>query len=89
MRREKLSITLWGHDDSITQEVSCEYLIEGRTITECKILSEIVIEPSDLREDTLNAIRFNEGDDWRLEMDCEIDFKITSPTTYYKPLQLC
>lgn len=79
MRQELCTITITGSDDS-TQEVRVKYLIEHRyLITECEVLDEISIEPSDLHEDVQKGISFNELlIDKFVEIDCEIRHRITS-----------
>ena len=77
MRTETCVITIYGSDDE-TQDVECSYTIENRTITECKIPTPIVIEPGDLTCDVLDSIRFNESDDYRLRLECKIEYTITS-----------
>lgn len=88
MRTEKAVITIFGHDDEITQDISVQYTIEVRegfwdkvwfAITECKVLDEIVIEPSDLKADLEMGIQFNEGFQKTVfKMECEIECKITA-----------
>lgn len=89
MTRETV-ITLFGHDDTITEDVRVRYVLESRdgffeplwfVITECKVLDTITIEPSDLKGDIENGIQFNEGFVKTVfKMDCEIEHTITAET---------
>ena len=89
-RTETCCITIWGEEDS-TQEVEVEYEIETRdgffepvwfAITSCKVLTPIVIEPSDLYEDVSQGIRFNEGCvHTTVRMECDVLHEITAEQT--------
>ena len=90
MRTEECTITLWGHDEEITQDVRVQYTLETQDgffeelwfkITECKVLDEIVIEPSDLITDITEGIKFQEGFQRTVfKMACKVECKIVSET---------
>lgn len=86
------TLTIFGHDDIISQDVEVQYEYELRggfweeswiAITFCKVVDPIVIEPSDLLTDIIEGIRFQEG--WgfntTIVMECKIEAVITAEET--------
>jgi len=73
MRQEKTVVTIFGSDDSQTQDIEVSYDIEWHyewagewwnrifyTLFNVKVLTVVTIEPENLYEDVMNGIAFGE-----------------------------
>jgi len=91
MRTEQVTLTIFGYSEEVFQHVRVAYTIETRqylyapgwyVITQCRLLDEIEIIPSDFETDIIEGIRFAEGLPLglHLELDCKIENKFKPQT---------
>jgi hypothetical protein len=93
MKPKIATLLIYGPSEDIFQSVKVSYIIEIRggffdemwvAVTECKILDDVIIEPSDLETDLCEGIRFNECINLRVgvKIECEVDTKITAEENF-------
>lgn len=85
MKSETCTVTIFGHDDEITQDVNVEYEMEETfqrfyEVTHCKVVEPLSVWPSDLKADIELALQFLIGRGAIVKIICKIQVVIESQT---------